>query len=62
MINSLQFTENCDMLTKEQPTLQQLIKFMRRVQSLPDGRHEIIITVEKGVQDWTVRPIGKVEK
>lgn len=39
----------------------QLIKFMRRVMALTDGRHEIILTVRDGVQDWTVRAIGKVE-
>lgn len=61
MNNSLQSTEKCDTITAEQPTLQ-LLKFMRRVMALADGRHEIIVTVEKGVQDWTVRPMGKVEK
>lgn len=44
------------------PPNQQLIKFMRRIMALADGRHEIIVTVANGVQDWTVRPIGKVEK
>jgi hypothetical protein len=40
----------------------QLAKFIRRIQALPDGRHEIIVTTEKGLRDWTVRTIGKVEK
>lgn len=43
-------------------TGKQLIKFVRRIMALTDGRHEIIVTVNDGVQDWTVRPIGKVEK
>ena len=44
------------------PTVAQLEKFIRRIRALTDGRHEIILTVQGGVQDWTVRSIGKVEK
>lgn len=48
-----------DTLTADE---KQLVKLMRRLQALPDGRHEIILTVQDGVQDWTVRQIGKVER
>jgi hypothetical protein len=56
--NHLPKTGICDMLLTEP----QVAKLLRRIQALPDGRHEIILTVDNGVQDWTVRPIGKVEK
>lgn len=61
MITVLQEQEKHDMLHRE-PTSQQILKFIRRLQALPDGRHEIIITIDRGLRDWTVRPIGKVEK
>lgn len=49
-----------DTLTADE---KQLVKLMRRLQALPDGRHEIILTVQQDrVQDWTVRQIGKVER
>lgn len=48
-----------DTLTADE---KKIAKLMRRLQSLPDGRHEIILTVEDGVRDWTVRQIGKVER
>lgn len=59
MTTLLQDKEKCDTLQQD---YQQIIKFMRRLQALPDGRHEIIVTVDGGLQDWTVRPIGKVER
>lgn len=63
----LNSSQNCDKLNDSivnasQPTAVQLEKFIRRIRALTDGRHEIILTVQGGVQDWTVRPIGKVEK
>jgi hypothetical protein len=48
--------------TPQQSTEAQIVKLLRRIQALPDGRHEIIITCGGGVQDWTVRTIGKVER
>lgn len=60
-------SQSCDKLgdsivNTSPPTAIQLEKFIRRIRALADGRHEIILTVQGGVQDWTVRPIGKVEK
>lgn len=61
----LQSKNDCDTIKGKSPlssTDAQLAKFIRRIQALTDGRHEIIITFQGGVQDWTVRAIGKVEK
>lgn len=61
MPESLTESKKYDTLTKDFAT-QQIVKLMRRLQALPNGRHEIILTVENGVQDWTVRTLGKVER
>lgn len=38
-------------------------KLARRLAGLPAGRYEVIVTVgEAGVEDWSVRPFGKVER
>lgn len=63
----LNSTQNCakiddNIVSALPPTAAQLEKFIRRIRALTDGRHEIILTVQNGVQDWTVRTIGKVEK
>lgn len=67
-MNNTQVLNNqkeCGMInlnTSQPSTDTQLVKFIRRIQALTDGRHEIIITCSGGVQDWTVRAIGKVER
>lgn len=39
-----------------------LTKLLRRLAALPDGRYQIVITVDQGGPvDWTVLFIGKVE-
>jgi hypothetical protein len=41
----------------------QMAKFGRRVAALTPGRWEVILTVdEKGLVDWSFRPLGKVEQ
>lgn len=38
-----------------------VIKLARRLASLPDGRHVLILTNNEGQHDLTVIPAGKVE-
>lgn len=41
----------------------QLVKLVRRLNGLEDGRYQIILTVEDGkATDWTVDKLGKVER
>lgn len=64
-INILKSDKKCDTMSlkpSHPSTDAQLVKFIRRIQTLTDGRHEIILTCDGGVQDWTVRAIGKVER
>jgi len=37
------------------------LKLLRRLVALPPGRYLILLTVDKEL-DWTVQPLGKVER
>lgn len=38
-------------------------KLARRVDALPGGRYQIVVTVgEAGLLDWSVMPLGKIER
>lgn len=39
-----------------------LIKLLKRIAGLPNGRHQITVTIEDGIEDWTVTALGKVEQ
>lgn len=49
--------------TSRQAKVAALEKFTRRIAGLQPGRYEIILSVgDDGVADWTVRPLGRVER
>lgn len=62
VLNNQMNRDTMNLNTSQHSTDTQLAKFIRRIQALTDGRHEIIVTCNGGVQDWTVRAIGKVER
>lgn len=39
-----------------------LTKLLRRLIMLSDGRYNILLTIANGQADWTVTPLGEVEK
>jgi hypothetical protein len=39
-----------------------IVKLAQRLMALEPGRWQIILTIDKDRQDWTVIQLGKVEK
>jgi hypothetical protein len=39
-----------------------VLKFIQRLLALRPGRYQIILTIGKDNQDWTVTELGKVER
>lgn len=50
-------------VVEQKPKLSWIEKLSRRLENLIPGRYTIILTIdEKHGEDWTVLPLGKVER
>lgn len=39
-----------------------LVKFIRRLMGLSEGRYQVTLTIQKDAWDWTITELGKVER